>query len=90
MLRVTDPTVRLWHTARVLTTLMAQTHDGPFTVTGLIIVLIVFAVVWPLQRRLRDSVSRRRRERWAQEELDRAEPGGHDEGPGEQGRRDPG
>lgn len=92
---VTNPTVRLWHTALVLTTLIAQTRDGtPFPVTGLVIVLVVFAVVWPLQRWLRDSVSRRRRERWAQEgaeaELDRAEPGnGHDEAPDERGRREP-
>lgn len=35
---------------------------------NLIILAIVAAVVYPLQKKLRETVSRRRRERWAEED----------------------
>lgn len=49
--------------------LLAETnsHTG-FSWWGLLIVLIVFAVVYPLQARLRKSLSERRRRRWAEQE----------------------
>lgn len=44
---------------------------------NLIILAIVAAVVYPVQKKLRETVSRRRRERWAEEdrqaELERQE-----------------
>lgn len=54
---------------------------------NLIILAIVVAVVYPLQKKLRETVSRRRRERWAEEdrqaELQRQEQGApaRDDGP---------
>ena len=44
--------------------------DGPpvFSATNLVILIIVAAVLYPVQKKLRESVSRRRRERWAEEE----------------------
>jgi hypothetical protein len=52
----------------VLATL--PTADGPpvFNATNLVILIIVAAVLYPLQKKLRENVSRRRRERWAEEE----------------------
>ena len=46
------------------------TADGPpvFSATNLVILIIVAAVLYPVQKKLRESVSRRRRERWAEEE----------------------
>ncbi|GAA5017850.1 hypothetical protein GCM10023258_04340 [Terrabacter aeriphilus] len=51
--------------------------------TNLLILLVVGAVLYPLQKKLREAVSRRRRERWAEEdrlaELERRDASG--EGP---------
>ncbi|WP_374968488.1 hypothetical protein [Terrabacter sp. BE26] len=48
-----------------------------FSLTNLVILAIVAAVVYPLQKKLRESISRRRLERWAEEdrqaELERQE-----------------
>jgi hypothetical protein len=53
----------------VLATLATATSNAPsFSVTNLIILIVVAAVVYPLQKKLRQSVSRRRRERWAEED----------------------
>jgi hypothetical protein len=53
----------------VLATLPTATNNPPaFSVTNLVILLVVAAVVYPLQKKLRESVSRRRRERWAEED----------------------
>ena len=43
----------------------APAVDDGFRWEGLIVVAIVFAVVWPLQKRLRRRISDRRRARWA-------------------------
>ena len=65
--RVNVPTVRLWHTVTVVATLLTQTHTGDgFSWKGLVIVLVIFAIVLPIQSRIRKAVSDRRRERWAQ------------------------
>ncbi len=48
--------------------LPAAAQQPVFPVQNLIILAIVAAVVYPLQKKLRETVSRRRRERWAEEE----------------------
>lgn len=53
----------------MLATLPSATNNQPvFSVTNLVILIVVAVVVYPLQKRLRESVSRRRRERWAEED----------------------
>jgi len=52
----------------VLATLPSATNPPVFSVTNLVILILVAAVVYPLQKKLRQSVSRRRRERWAEED----------------------
>jgi hypothetical protein len=53
----------------VLATLTTATSSPPvFSVTNLVILIIVAAVLYPLQKKLRETVSRRRRERWAEED----------------------
>ncbi|MDN5790557.1 MAG: hypothetical protein L0H25_06800 [Micrococcales bacterium] len=42
--------------------------QGGFSWSGLVIVLIAFAVFYPLQARLRTTLSERRRRRWAEQE----------------------
>ena len=39
-----------------------------FSPVNLIILLVAVALLYPLQKKLRESVSRRRRERWAEED----------------------
>jgi flagellar biosynthesis/type III secretory pathway M-ring protein FliF/YscJ len=39
-----------------------------FSVTNLLILLVILAVVWPLMRWLRRRISERRRARWVQED----------------------
>lgn len=64
------PRLRLWHTAGVVVALLSQTPANTgFSVTGLIFVAIFFALAYPLQKRLRETASRRRKERWAREGL---------------------
>jgi hypothetical protein len=46
----------------------AATDQPAFSVANLLILLVVAAVLYPLQKKLRESVSRRRRERWAEED----------------------
>ena len=43
-------------------------QPGGFSFVNLLVLLVVAALVWPLWRRLRASVSRNRRARWAREE----------------------
>ena len=62
----------------VLATLPTATNAQPvFSLTNLVILVILGAIFYPLQKKLRESVSRRRRERWAEEdrlaELEREE-----------------
>ena len=65
----TSRRVRLWHTAGVLAALPVATSDQPgFSFTNLLILLAVIAVFYPVQKKIREVASRRRRERWAQEE----------------------
>ena len=53
----------------MLATLPTATNDQPLiSVTNLVILIIVAAVFYPLQKKIRETVSRRRRERWAEEE----------------------
>ncbi|GAB3875707.1 hypothetical protein [Terrabacter terrigena] len=53
----------------MLATLATATSNPPaFSVTNLIILIVVAAVVYPLQKKLREAVSRRRKERWAEED----------------------
>ena len=53
----------------MLATLPTATNDQPiFSVTNLVILIVVAAIVYPLQKKIRETVSRRRRERWAEEE----------------------
>ena len=47
-------------------------QSGGFSFVNLVVLLVVAALAWPLWRRLRKSVSKNRRERWAREE--QAEP----------------
>jgi flagellar biosynthesis/type III secretory pathway M-ring protein FliF/YscJ len=55
----------------VLATLpTATTEQTVFSVTNLVILIVVAAVFYPLQKKLRETVSRRRRERWEAEERD--------------------
>lgn len=50
-------------------TLATATGATPrFSWSNLIILLVIAAVFYPLQKKLRESVSRRRKERWAQED----------------------
>ncbi|WP_344255570.1 hypothetical protein [Terrabacter carboxydivorans] len=53
----------------MLATLPTATTDQTFfSVTNLVILIVVAAIFYPLQKKLRETVSRRRRERWAEEE----------------------
>ncbi|MEW1955009.1 hypothetical protein [Terrabacter sp. NPDC080008] len=52
----------------MLASVQAAAQQPVFPVQNLIILAIVAAVVYPLQKKLRESVSRRRRERWAEED----------------------
>jgi hypothetical protein len=50
-------------------TLPAATGTTPtFSPINLILLLMVAAVFYPLQKRLRERVSRRRKQRWAEED----------------------
>ena len=51
----------------MLTTLIAATGTGNgFPVQGLITVLVIVAIFYPVQKRVRKAASLRRRERWAE------------------------
>ena len=53
----------------MLATLPTATTAQPvFSVTNLVILVILGAIFYPLQKKLRESASRRRRERWAEED----------------------
>ena len=54
----------------MLSMLIADTvpQSGGFSLANLIVLLVVAGLAWPLWRRLRASVSKNRRERWAREE----------------------
>ena len=58
--------LRLWHTAGVLATLpVAAPEQTGFSFTNLLILAVVIAVFYPVQKKIREVASRRRRERWA-------------------------
>jgi len=66
---VTRLTLRLWQTAEVHSTIPAAAADqSVFSATNLIILLVAAAIFYPLQKKVRDVVSRRRRERWAEQD----------------------
>ncbi|WP_155892962.1 hypothetical protein [Intrasporangium chromatireducens] len=46
----------------------AAAQSSGLNLKGFVIVAIVFALVYPVQKRLRHWVSQRRRERWREEE----------------------
>ncbi|NUO36838.1 MAG: hypothetical protein HOQ18_17850 [Dermatophilaceae bacterium] len=46
----------------------ATSNQSSFSMTNLIILILVAAVVYPLQKKLRESVSRRRKEQWAEKD----------------------
>ena len=53
----------------MLATLLTATNEQPlFSVPNLVIFIVVAAVFYPIQKKIRETVSRRRRERWAEEE----------------------
>jgi hypothetical protein len=66
----------------VFATLLTATGPAQngFSWVQVITVIIVFAVLWPLQSRLRRSISERRRERWEAE--------GRGPGPGDPDHRE--
>ncbi|MEO5744137.1 MAG: hypothetical protein ABIQ53_06035 [Terracoccus sp.] len=77
----------------MFTTLIAETGSGHgFPVQGLITLVVAAAVFYPVQKKVREVASRRRRERWAQEGLLTPEElhGGDEVGPGEPGPDSPG
>ena len=39
-----------------------------FSFTTLLVLALIIAVVYPVQKKIRDTLSRRRRERWARED----------------------
>ena len=54
----------------MFTTLLTETGpSGGFPVQGLITVLVLVAVFYPIQKKVRAVASRRRREHWVQEGL---------------------
>lgn len=52
----------------MLASVPAAAQQPVFSLTNLFILAVVVAVVYPLQKKLRESVSRRRLERWAEED----------------------
>jgi hypothetical protein len=56
-----------------MTTLLSEAAQGGtgLNLKGFVIVAIVFVLVYPIQKRLRERVSRRRIERWREEEARR-------------------
>ena len=72
----------------MLATLPRATNPPVFSVTTLVILIIVAAVVYPLQKKLRESVSRRRRERWAEEDRLAQRELDERDGPSDAGSRD--
>lgn len=52
----------------MLASVPAAAQQPVFSLTNLIILGVVVAVVYPLQKKLRETVSRRRLERWAEED----------------------
>ena len=71
----TSRRLRLWHTAGVLAALPVATSNQPgFSFTNLLILAVVIAVFYPVQKKIREVASRRRRERWAQEEARQHRP----------------
>lgn len=73
----TGSTLPLWQTGQVLASVPAAAQQPVLSLTNLIILGIVAVVVYPLQKKLRETISRRRLERWAEEdrqaELEREE-----------------
>ena len=47
---------------------VAAPAQNGFPFINLLILALVIAVLYPVQKRLRDTLSRRRRERWARED----------------------
>ena len=57
-----------YHPRMPLLTAADPTAGQGFSFTNLLILIVILAVLWPLMRWVRRRVSKRRRERWAQEE----------------------
>lgn len=73
----------------MLATLISQTTPNTgFSAKGLLVILIFFAIAYPLQKKFRESVSRRRKERWAREGLIDVNP--PEPAPSGQGEEPPG
>ncbi|MCU1538878.1 MAG: hypothetical protein JWP82_3229 [Humibacillus sp.] len=47
---------------------VAAPEQHGFSFTNLLILLVVAAVIYPVQKRIRETLSRQRRERWARED----------------------
>ena len=47
---------------------VAAPEQNGFSFTNLLILVIVIAVLYPVQKKIRDTLSRQRRERWARED----------------------
>jgi ABC-type dipeptide/oligopeptide/nickel transport system permease subunit len=54
--------------APALASLPTVVSNGGFSWFNLVVVLVLAAIAWPIYRRMRASISRGRRERWAREE----------------------
>ena len=74
--------LRLWHTAGVLVTLLvglpvgmpvAAPNQTGLSFANLLILAVVVAVLYPVQKKIREVASRRRRERWAREDREAEE-----------------
>ena len=52
---------------------VAAPEQTGFSFTNLLILAVVIAVFYPVQKKIREVASRRRRERWAREDLEAQE-----------------
>ena len=52
---------------------VAAPQQTGFSFTNLLILAVVIAVFYPVQKKIREVASRRRRERWAREDLEARE-----------------
>ena len=52
---------------------VAASNQTGFSFANLLILAVIVAVLYPVQKKIRDTASRRRRERWAREDREAAE-----------------
>jgi hypothetical protein len=65
---------------------VAAPNQTGFSFTNLLILAVVIAVLYPVQKKIREVASRRRRERWAEEDRaaqERLSPHDRDESQGQ-------